>query len=1201
MQKKSIGSGFPMPWHYLAGQLPDCGCGFSGTITKTLLAIRSNAMKSYRFIGKTTVLAMKLTIFFIAVAVISAHAEGAAQNITISGKDLPLKRVFSAIEKQTGYVIFNNKRDLDESKTVTISANNLPLKDVLDIILKDQPLEYSIKGKTIVLSRKLPAGYDGQPVTAPVPITGTVVDAKGTPLENVSIVIKGKNKVGTTTNASGGFSLDADAGDILVFSIVGYQEQEVTVGKNSNVHIVLNPIDAKLEEVVVIGYGATKRRDLTGAVVSVKPEEITARPGPNPMESLQGRVAGLDITRASGQPGAELKIQLRGNRSFTASGTPLFIINGLPGDYATLNPYDIESIEVLKDASSTAVYGSAGSNGVIIITTKSGKAGKLNIDFNTYYGYNGWSVTPKMRTGDAYLQTKRDAYKYVWDATARKWTTTGALWQSEADDETIFGTARYAIFQEGQFVDWADEFLQKSAGTQNYSLGVSGGNEKTKGYISFNYTDENGQYKGDRYKLFSSTMRIDHKVRNWITIGSSLQASYVDRDKAQDKLENALVTDPLVRPYNADGTLNTNLGNNVYNLLLNYQPGVYGNVDNNLKLYINPYFEIRPLKGLSFLSRLSTIITFSNSYRFDGIGSVNYTYANAGIAKAEVNQDRTLGYQWENILTYNFKVAQQHAFTFTGITSWYDSRTTETDMYQSNILSNNFKWYKFTGDANTTAISKYTMSKTLGFMGRINYSYLGKYLLSASLRRDGSSVLYEDNQWDNFPAASAGWRISDEAFMNGTTNWLSNLKLRIGWGVTGTAKIDPYSSVNNLESASMSLGGVTQAIYRNSQYITNPGLGWEKSYNTNIGVDAAFLKNRIDMSLDLYTTKTKGVIYSVTAPIIYGTYRPGTQYQTYLNVCETQNSGIELALNTRNIVTKDFNWTSTVAFSYNKEKILKLTGGTANNITNDVYTLTIGQPVKSYRNYKLDGVWQIGEENDAVVFNKRPGDLKVNVPGMTRVAEGVYMKELTDGTVNYYYNDLAEAQKYNPALTASTAKYSYSANDHQTLGHNTPDWSLGFQNGFTYKNWELSVYAYFRWGQMISYNMMGWYQPNSFATNASPSRTIPEHFNYWTPENPSNDFPVMNYQESSSTLTGFSGLNFVDGSFFKIKNITLSYTLPKSVVKKMAIERFRLYGTITNPLIIANSHLLKQYDPEMNGEFSYPLTKQIVVGLNMTL
>ena len=672
------------------------------------------------------------------------------------------------------------------------------------------------------------------------------------------------------------------------------------------------------------------------------------------------------------------------------------------------------------------------------------------------------------------------------------------------------------LSRKASFVDWADVFLNEKAAIQNYSLSIAGGNEKTKGYMSFNYTSEIGQYTGDKYNLFATTMRLDHQVKKWLSVGINLQGSYVDRDKAQDKLENALVTDPLVKPYNPDGTLNTNLGNNVYNLLLDYQPGVYGNVDNNMKIFFNPYFEIKPIKGLSILSRIGAQLSHSNTYRFDGIGSVNYTYVNANIAKARVDQNRAHGYQWENVLTYNHRW-KEHDFTFTGVTSWFDVQNFNTTMNQNNIISNNFRWYKFTGDANTNTTSSYTMAKTFGLLGRINYSYLGKYLFSASLRHDGSSVLYQDNRWDNFPAASVGWRISDEKFMEGTRDWLNSLKLRVGWGITGSAKIDPYSSVSIVESSNMSLGGLTQAIFRNSQFITNPDLGWEKSHNTNFGVEAILLKNRIDLTAEYYVTRTDGVIYSVTSPIINGTYRPGTQYQTNLNVCETRNSGFELTLNTKNIVTRDFEWTSNVAFGTNKEEILQLTSGLANNITNGAYSLTIGQPVNSYRNYKLDGVWQIGEEMDALVFNKRPGDLKVNVPGMSRLQQGVYVKQAADGTKTYYYNNLADAQKYNPALTAATSKYAYSANDYQILGHNTPTWSLGFQNGFRYKNFELTVYAYFRWGQMINYVMPGWYQPNGYATNASPSRTFPEAFNYWTPENPSNDFPVMNYQATSST------------------------------------------------------------------------------------
>lgn len=1034
------------------------------------------------------------------------------------------------------------------------------------------------------------------------------------PLPGATVKVKGSSN-SAVTDQNGSFIINAVKGDVLVISFIGYVETELrVVDENVALNIKLQPGDNSLNEVVVVGYGTTKRRDLTGSIVSVKPEEITARPGPNPMESLQGRVAGLDISRSSGQPGEGVNIQLRGNRSFSADGAPLFIINGLPGDYATLNPNDIESIEVLKDASSTAVYGAEGADGVIIITTKSGKAGKLSIDFNSYYGYNGFSVTPKIRTGESYLQAKRDAYKYRYDAAAQKWTTTGALWQSPADDEAIFGPARYQTFQEGQFVDWADLFLRDHAGTQNYSLGVSGGNDVTKGYISFNVTDEKGQYTGDQYKLYSSTMRLDHKIKKWLSIGSNLQGSYVDRDRAQDKLENALVTDPLVRPYKADGSLNPDLGNNVYNLLLNYQPGVYGNVQNNTNLMINPYIEIRPLKGLTFLTRASAQLNYANTYRFDGIGSVAYTYNNANVAQAQIDQNRNQQYRWENVLTYNLNLADKHDLTFTGVTSWMSRQGTTTQMTQKNITSNNFMWYNFQGGENTTAFSDYTMQKTLGLMARVNYSFLGKYLFSASLRRDGSSVLYKDNQrdnqWDNFPALSAGWRISDESFMSGTKEWLDNLKLRASWGITGTSSIPPYTSVQTLESRDMSLGGVTHPLLRNSPFVTNPNLRWEKSKSTNLGIDAGLFKNRIDLALDYYNTNTDGVIYDVSLPQIYGTYIPGALLRTYINVAETNNKGLELTLNTRNIVSRNFEWSSSLAFARNREKIVKLIGGTANNINLTVtegenrnpgnYSLTIGEPIASFRNYKLDGVWQIGEEADAAVFNKKPGDLKINVPGMTRVGTGVFVKQAADGTESYYYTNLAEAQKYNSALTAANSRYNYGNNDFQILGHNTPDWSVGFQNSFKYKGFDLGVYTYFRWGQTINYNMMGWYQPSAFAINASPSRTFPEHFNYWTPENPSNEFPVMNYEAAPSTMTGFAGLNYIDGSFFKIKNITLGYTLPKNIIQKVSMQRMRLYATVTNPLVLAKNDLLKQYDPEMNGELDYPLTKQVVVGLNLT-
>lgn len=1034
---------------------------------------------------------------------------------------------------------------------------------------------------------------------ADITVKGTVIDENGATVPGVTVKVKNSPKT-AVTDINGVFTLTAMQGnEVLIISSVGYKTQEIALNNKTSIRITLQPSTSILDEVVVIGYGTTKKRDLTGSVVSVKSEEITARPGPDPIESLQGRVPGLDITRTSGQAGSGVNIQLRGTRSFTASGTPLFIIDGLPGDYSTINANDIESIDVLKDASSTAVYGSAGANGVIIITTKSGKSGKLNVDFHSYYGYNGWSVTPQMLSGTGYLQAKRDAYSYVWDVPTSKWITTGALWQSPADDPTIFGAQRYALYQQNQFVDWAKVLLQKNPSTQNYSLAVSGGTEVTKAYVSFNLQNETGQYRGDDYKQYSTSIRLDHKVKNWLSIGANLQASYVIRNKAQDKLENALTTDPLAQPYNPDGSLNTVLGNNVYNLLLDYQPGVYENVDNNTKVFLNPYVEVRPIKGLSILSRAGVHLDYSNNNRFDGIGSVSYTYANANIAKASITQNRHTGLQWENILTYNLKVKQDHELTFTGVTSYYYDQYPNTQMLQSNITSNNFEWYKFTGDVNTTAISSYTMSKSFGLIGRVNYAYKGKYLFSATVRHDGASQLYTTNQWATFPALSAGWRISAENFMAGTKNWLDDLKLRGSWGITGTAKIDPYSSVSNVEAGSGSLGGTTQPIYKSSQFLTNPNLTWEKSTTTNVGLDASMFNSRITLSADYYNTSTNGVIFSVALPSIYGTYTPGTNYLTNINIAQTNNKGFELALNTRNIVTKDFEWSSSITYSRNRETVLKITDGT-DNVANGNYTLMLGQPVNSFRNFKIDGIWQIGQEADAAAFGARPGDLMVDIPGMTRLAAGVYTKQVA-GVTTYYYANLAAAQVFNPALTAANSVYKPSANDYESVGHNTPDWSLGFQNQFRYKSFDLTVYSYMRWGQTISYNMMGWYQPNGFATNASPSRTFPSAFNYWTPTNPSNDFPVMNYQATSSTMVGFSGLNYVDGSFFKIKNITLGYTLPAYIAKKVALQRLRVYGTVTNPLIVAKSHFLKGYDPEMNGGLAYPLTKQIVFGLDVSL
>lgn len=1004
-------------------------------------------------------------------------------------------------------------------------------------------------------------------------IKGMVLDTNGDAIIGASVMVKGST-TGATTDLDGTFSVSAPGNSQLIISFIGYISQTIQVKAGSPLIIKLQENNKLLDEVVVVGYGTMKKRDLTGSITSIKSEDITLNPGSNPMQALQGKVAGLDITKSSGQAGAGVTMQLRGTRSFTASGTPTFIIDGMPGDYSTLNPNDIESIEVLKDASSTAVYGSSGSNGVIIITTKSGKAGKTSVSFNSYTGFNGWSKVPKMRSGDSYIQALRDA-----NAATGNWTSTD-------DDENLFTSEEaYEAHLAGHYINWAKLLMQTNM-TQNYSVSFSGGTDKTKAYFSLNYSDEAGQYKGDDYKLYSTNLRIDHRVKKWLSAGINLQSSYVYQNKAYADLESALTAVPLGEAYDSEGNININPvvddGNEI-NLLLDTQSGVYKNQNQNFKLYANPYIQIEPIKGLSLISRLNGTLEYTRNNYFQGIGSYQYYVASGADATgtnssvyATITQNRAYNYKWENILTYNFNIKKDHQFTLTGVSTWNHNQSDESYMKQDNITDNKYLWYNISSSTSSVATTSYSMSKVMGWIGRINYSYLGKYLFSASVRHDGSSVLAKGHRWNTFPAVSAGWRISDEKFMQGTKNWLDNLKLRVGHGVTGTASIDPYTSSSNLEQSYYSLGGEKSLVYMFSQNISNENLTWEKSHNTNIGVDFSALRNRIDLTLDYYITKTDGVIWQRYVPITNGGYSASSYYYTNVNICSTKNNGFEFALSTRNIDNKGdgFKWTTSLTFSWNKEKIVSLADGTSNYVTNGDYTLAIGSPVNSYYQYKILGIWQKGEEADAAVFGEEPGDIKIDVSSLKRQSEGVYEDE--DGT--QYTSD---------------SKYTISDNDRQIIGHNSPDWTLGLQNTFSWKNIDLSIFYYMRWGQMIDYSMLTRYDPTG-------KDNFPEYFNYWTESNPSNDFPAINANMALKDYTGYYALSYVDGSFLKIKNITLGYNLPQMVSKKLGIEKMRIYSTLTNPLVIAKSHLIKDYDPEMNGSLNYPLTKQLVFGLNLS-
>lgn len=1004
-------------------------------------------------------------------------------------------------------------------------------------------------------------------------VTGTVVDVTGEPVIGANVVVSGTTQ-GVTTDIDGNFSItNVSENATLRISFIGYAAQDVAVQGKTKIDVILKEEQDLLDEVVVVGYGVQKRRDLTGAITSLKAQEITTNPSNNAMEALQGKVAGLDITKTSGQAGSGVNLQLRGTRSLDAKGTPLFIIDGLPGDYATLNPNDIESIEVLKDASSTAIYGSSGANGIIIITTKSAKEGKAQVNFNAYLGVNGWSTSPRMMNAKEFVAAKVAAEKAA-----------GTFVSEEQMLTTKYNEETYQAYLRGESIDWNDELLQTGV-TQNYSLSVSGGSERAKGYMSLNFSDEQGQYRNDDYKVYSTNTRLDVKVNKMVNIGTNIQGSYVHRNKPFAKLGDIVAKDPIGKTTDENGNYvpYINGRTDYINPLINTRSN-YRNQNQDFKLYVNPYIRISPLKGLTLESRVNTILTYSKSNSFTGQGSFAY-YDKGGKepnvalhTNASITNVRKFGYTWENILTYNRTFDKDHDMTLTAVYSWQDG-TKETSVTNGiGIKENKFLWHNIGNAETTNSSSSYEGTKKQSYVFRGNYSYKGRYLFSASVRFDGDSRLAAGHRWESFPGVSAGWRVSDESFMEDTQDWLDNFKIRLSYGETGTASIGPYQSVAGLEQSHYTFGGEYWTTYNYTQNVPNAELTWERSKSWNLGLDFNFLHNRINLNVDLYNTDTEGILWGKSLPAQLGSYTATKQYKQTLNLAESRNRGVELSLNTQNFATKMFNWSSTLTYSANQEEIRKLSSE-SDLVISGSRAHKVGEAFNSFWGFKTNGIWSESQEEEAAIFKRKPGDIRISVPGLTRH---------TDSNGVYYTDQAGTRYDKDNQWTIGA-----NTNNQQILGHNSPDWTLGFKNDFSF-NFndhviDLSVYMFMRWGQMIEYKMLTNYDT-----------TVGRNFAASYLDHIGSYFPALNSSKPTNNMTEFSSLAFVDGSYFKIKNITLGYTLPKSISKKAHLEKCRFYGTITNPLIVAKSDLLDDYDPEMNGGTDYPLTKQLVFGVNLS-
>jgi len=966
-------------------------------------------------------------------------------------------------------------------------------------------------------------------------VSGVIVDASKAPIPGASVIVKGTS-IGSISDANGNYSLSNLPSNVtLIFSFVGMKAQEIKVGTQTKIDVTMEVETIGLDEVVAIGYGTVKKRDLTGSVTSMKSVQIKEVPTQSPLEAIQGKVAGADITRSDGSSSSGINIRIRGNRSIGAGNNPLFIVDGIQtSTIDDINPNSIESIEFLKDASSTAIYGWQGANGIIIVTTKKGASGKVKVDFNAYYGISEVSRYPAVMNGQEYATIKREANR----ATGK--------WASLADDSKIFNAAELGYIENDQWIDYQKE-LFKNGNQQNYNIGLSTGTEKTKIYCSLDYLGEDGILKFDKTKRYSLRTNVDQTFNSWIKAGLQTQITSRDESYRRDPLNMANKIIPLGTIYDADGNfILLPAGGSTISPLADEQPNQFSNTARINNIISNIYLEISPLKGLSFRTNIGVNINNNRTGCFAGPNSIDRATATGSQARYSASNSRFIN--WDNVLNYT-KEINNHSFNITALSSYVESESDNVSAQADGQLLPTQLFYAIQNAPNNKVMSSgYSKWNVVSFAARINYSYKGKYLLTLTNRYDGASRLSAGNKWASFPSAAVAWRIVDENFMKNIKT-LSELKLRLSYGVAGNSGISPYGTQSSLTTVPMAFGETFNQGYTFSTLVGNEDTKWELSATNNIGLDLGLWKNRIYASVDAYDTHTSDLLLPRGLPLTTGV-RTVNQ-----NIGETRNRGIEISLSTVNIKTKDFSWTSTATFSANKEEIVSLVTKGADDIGNGWF---IGQPISVFYDYEKIGIWQTSEIDEAKTFGQVPGDIKVrDLSG----PDGI-----PDGKIDAVY-------------------------DRKVLGgNNRPKWYGGIDNKITYKGFDLGVYLFARWGQMIAPSFLSRYDRQSNLSNSSKA------INYWTPENPSNDYPRPNANTSGSSTLYWSTLGRVDGSYVRVRTLTLGYTVPK--LKSAIFSNLRIYVTGTNPFTWTKDSRLNEYDPERGGGESSPMTKSVVFGIN---
>lgn len=1078
---------------------------------------------------------MKLTAILLFIVCVTFGNSFSQVRLTVRFENADIRNVIQTIEEKTEYVFLYKDQIFDFSQKVSADFSDAKFEDVLKKFCDQVGVSYEVRDRQIILKeREFKPLNEAQQQKKE--ITGTAKDKNGIPLPGVTFMVKGTT-MGTVTDSDGNFmlSIPVDA-KILVCSFVGMKTQEIPLIGKTAIHVIMEDETIGLEEVIAVGYGTMKKSDLTGVVTRIDNTKNESLSNTNVIQALRGSIPGISIS-AGGNAGAGSEISVRGENSISGGNSALIVVDGIiyNGQIGNLNPNDIASIDVLRDASSAAIFGSKAANGVILITTKKGSTDKPTVQVNSYVGLQDILMTQDFETPEEYVQKRINYQKTL--------AFRGVAPQPDISNPVMYlNDAEVENYKNGITVDAFDK-ISRVAPIQNYNMSVSASNNNTNYFISGSWTDQKGVVIGDQFKRASIRINLETSITDWLKIGTNSSFSFVDTSDSPASLYHAFQLSPYSTWYLDEAQTILNPLPMTDGLVSNPLLPTLNKLDRNRKdLFCIAYSEVK----LPFVKGLTYRFTYSNN-----LGSAkNYSFIpsfNAGglnrVASSSSLLSETQEMNLENLLKYNTTIKEDHTIDATLLYSYnyaeYNELLANANTFPTDILD----FYSLSLGANQTTDASYNDYHAIAMMARLNYRYKGKYLFTATGRRDGASVFSTNHKFAFFPSLALGWIISEESFMK-NIDWINFMKLRASYGANGNQAIAKYQSLSTIQPGYNYLLGGNTAFGIAKTAMGNPDLKWESTYATNYGVDFELLKNRVSGNINYYDSDTKDLLLARNIPTLNG-------FSSILsNLGQVNNKGVEITVNTVNVKNKDFEWSTGFNFTTNKNTIEKLYGETDENgkelddISNGWF---IGKSLGAYYNYETNGIWQIG---DAIPTGFRAGDFKI-------------VDQNNDGIIS-------------------------PDKDRKIIGYNRPDWTFGFNTTLNYKGFTFYMLVNGSVGGVR--DNAGMYDPSSVFNY----RVRDQYIKWWTPEEQSTSVPSMDYQDSYS-------LNWLESTtFVRLQDVSLSYDFGKPVLERLKFGSLQLYISSKNPFLWSK---WGGWDPETtgSGRGQYPTMKSVIAGVKFTL